>query len=192
MRDLGGVGPDVVFAHATGLVGSVWAPVAAELIDTLHCVSFDARGHGDSGAPAGHDFDWRGFARDTLAVVDSFGAPEGGTFGVGHSSGATALLLAEEARPGTFAALYCFEPIIVIADPPLGRDQGNWLAAGARRRRETFGSRQEATANYTAKPPFAAWVPEALAAYVIDGFEDLPDGTVRLKCRRDDEALIYE
>ena len=194
VRDMGGSGPHVVFAHATGLHGAVWEPVAAHLPDALHRVALDHRGHGDSGLPPGLDFDWRGLARDVLAVVDSLAADArpGPVYAVGHSSGGTAALLAEQARPGTFGALYCFEPVLVAADPPLGRDPDNWLAAGARRRREVFASRAEAYASYASKPPFARWAPEALAAYVEHGFDDLADGTVRLKCRGENEALVYE
>jgi pimeloyl-ACP methyl ester carboxylesterase len=175
------------------LHGAVWAPLAARLAD-FHCVAFDARGHGDSGLPPALDFDWRGLARDVLAVVDGLGAGPhtGRPFGVGHSSGATAMLLAEQARPGTFGALYCFEPVIVVAELPLGRDTGNWLAAGARRRREVFASSEDAYAHYASKPPFAAWAPEALAAYVDHGLAPLADGTVRLKCRGENEAMVYE
>jgi pimeloyl-ACP methyl ester carboxylesterase len=184
----------VVFAHATGLHGLVWAPVAAHLADRFSCISLDHRGHGDSGAPTGLDLDWRCLARDVLAVVDGLDLASGSMplYTVGHSSGGTAVLLAEQARPGTFAALYCFEPILVAAEPPLGRDTGNWLAAGARRRREVFGSREEARAQYGSKPPFASWATASLDAYVGHGFEDLVDGTVRLKCRRETEALVYE
>ena len=189
VHDLGGTGPSVVFAHATGLHGLVWRPLAAHLADAVSSTAFDERGHGDSGLPPDLDFDWRGFALDALAVVDAVATAP---FGVGHSSGATALLLAEQARPGTFRALYCFEPVIVPADPPLGRDLGNWLAAGARRRREVFASREEALANYVGKPPFDRWAPEALAEYVEHGFTDQPDGSVRLKCRGEHEALVYE
>lgn len=196
VRDLGGSGPTLVLAHATGLHGQVWSPMAAHLSDAFHCVSFDERGHGDSGELAEEGFDWRGFALDTLAVVDGVAAPtgtdEGRPFGVGHSSGGTAMLLAEQARPGTFRAIYCFEPILVTADPPLGRDRANWLAEGARRRRETFTSREEAFAHYSAKLPFSAWAPEALAAYVDEGFDDLANSAVRLKCRGEKEALVYE
>ncbi|HWC10767.1 MAG TPA: alpha/beta hydrolase [Acidimicrobiales bacterium] len=186
---LGGTGPPIVFAHATGLHGLVWRGLAAHLVDAFSCTSFDERGHGDSGLPQDLDFDWRGFALDTLAVVDGLASAP---FGVGHSSGATALLLAEQARPGTFRALYCFEPVVVAADPPLGRDIGNWLAAGARRRREVFSSRSEARAHYAGKPPFDRWAPDALSDYVEHGFADRPEGSVRLKCRGEHEALIYE
>ncbi len=73
----------------------------------------------------------------------------------------------------------------------------NPLADGARRRRETFRSAEEALANYASKPPYAELDPEALRLYVETGFELLPaaeggDGqTIRLRCRRQDEAAVF-
>lgn len=190
VHDLGGTGRPLVLAHATGLHGLVWRPLADELADGLHCISLDARGHGDSGLPPGLDFAWDGLARDILAVVDGLGLDR--PYGLGHSSGGAAMLLAEQARPGTFAALYLFEPTVIAADPPLGRDPDNWLAAGARRRRECFASRSEAYANYSSKPPFSEVDPAALQAYVDHGFADLAGGGVRLKCRGEHEAVVDE
>lgn len=190
MYDLGGKGQDVVFVHATGMHGLVWRHLAQALDGYVHCVSLDLRGHGDSGVPSGTDFAWSSLAHDIEAVIDDLGLER--PVGVGHSSGATTLLLAEEQRPGTFGRLYCYEPVIVPADPPLGRDPTNWLASSARRRREVFNSREEAYALYASKPPFSRMDAAVLEDYVRYGFNDLPDGTVQLKCRRDHEALVYE
>jgi len=190
VHDLGGIGRPVVMAHATGLHGMVWATVAASLRDGHRCISFDQRGHGRSEDPPGLDFDWHGFGRDVAAVIEGLGL--GRPFGVGHSSGAAGLLLAEEASPGTFAALYCYEPIVVPADPPLGRDEANWLAAGARRRRDLFESRRQAYEHYRSKGPFARWRDEALHLYVDHGLADHPEGGVRLRCRPENEAVVYE
>lgn len=185
---LGGDGPPIVFAHATGFHGRVWLPVVAHLRDSFACYSFDERGHGDSTSPEDRHFDWRGFGDDVLATVDHFGLER--PFGVGHSAGGAALLLAEIARPGTFAGLWCFEPIVFPADPPLGRNEDNPLSAGAARRREVFASKAEAYENFASKPPFSVLHPDALAAYVEYGFGDDPGG-VRLKCHREDEAEVY-
>ena len=189
VHELGGTGPALVLAHATGFHGQVWRPVVDELASRFSCVAPDLRGHGDSAPPAGSDFDWHGFAADVLAVVDGLGLER--PLGAGHSSGATALLLAEEARPGTFAGLYCFEPIIVPAEPPLGRDLDSWLAESTRRRRAEFASRSEAERRYAARLPLCDLDPRALSAYVEHGFQDVPEG-VRLKCSPEHEALVYE
>lgn len=190
VHDFGGPGVPLVMAHAAGLHGLVFAPMARRLVDDFHCVSFDGRGHGGSRLPPGHQLDWYGLAADVLAVVDGLALER--PFGFGHSSGGTAVLMAEQARPGTFAAIYCFEPVIVPADPPLGRDSDSWLAAHARRRRTTFASRKEACGHYGSKPPLDTLSPESLRAYVDHGFEDTDDGGVRLKCRPEDEATVYE
>lgn len=189
-HDLGGGGAPLVLVHAAGLHGMVFEPLARELVADFRCVSFDERGHGDSLLPVGFDLDWHGLAADVLGVVDGLGLER--PYGFGHSSGGTAVLMAEQARHGTFAAIYCFEPVIVPANPPLGRDDGNWLAALARRRRPTFASREEARVHYSTKPPLAALAPEALRAYVDHGFADLDGGGVVLKCRPEDEATVYE
>lgn len=191
VHDFGGDGPKpILLAHGTGFHGQIWRPLVEGVkASEFHCYSFDARGHGDTAPPQDRDFDWHQLARDVLAVVRGLELVR--PFGVGHSSGATSLLLAEELQPGTFQMLYCFEPVVVPADPPLGRDPNNWLAAQARRRREVFSSREEAHEHYASKPLFGKVVPEALRAYVDHGMEEV-DGTVRLKCRPEDEALVYE
>lgn len=190
VHELGGDGRPLVMVHATSLHGLVCQPVADHLRESFRCVAPDLRGHGDSSAPAGWDFTWRGFAQDVLAVVDALELHR--PLAMGHSSGGTALLLAEEARPGTFAGIYCYEPVVVAADPPLGRDPDSWMAAQARRRREVFGSRDEARRIYAGKPPFSAFAPEALDAYVEHGFCAEPGRGVRLKCRSQDEAFVAE
>ena len=187
---LGGRGAPLVMAHAAGFHGLVLAPLARHLATQFRCAAYDARGHGDTRLPAGRDLDWYGLAEDVLAVVDGLGLDR--PYAFGHSSGGTAVLMAEQARPGTFAAIYCFEPVIVAADPPLGRDDESVLAARARRRRTSFASRQEARRHYESKAPLDTVAPEALQAYVDHGFEDAPDGGVRLKCPPEHEALVYE
>ncbi len=210
--DLGGGGPPLILAHATGFHGLVWLPLAAALRDTYHCWAFDSRGHGASERAPDGNYDWDGFALDVLAVTAALPRRSGQERprAVGHSSGGAALLLAEESMPGTFGALYCYEPVVPIHEDEskdAGHSDGhsdgdsdgdgvastaNPLAAGARRRREVFESRAAALDNYAAKPPFTDFDPAALEAYVEWGFHDLPDGTVRLACRREDEARVYE
>jgi len=190
VHDFGGHGPPLVLVHGAGLHGLVAAPLASHLTSHFRCVAFDERAHGDTLLPPGRELDWYGLAADVLAVAEGLALDR--PYGFGHSSGGTALLLAEQARPGTFTALYCFEPVLVAADPPLGRDRDNWLAARARRRRSTFASREDARRHYASKPPLDAMAPEVLRAYVEHGFADDEGGGVRLKCRPADEADLYE
>ena len=194
LHELGGDGPLLLLAHATGFHGRVWGPCASHLRDR-RCVAPDLRGHGDSVIPEGLTFAWSGFAQDILAVVDHLGG--GPLIAAGHSKGGASLLLAEQHRPGTFERLYLFEPIVF---PPVvaamqrgeGGEPTNPLAAGARRRRPTFDSFDAAYENFAAKAPFDALDPAALRAYVDGGFRTQDDGTVTLTCRPENEAQVYE
>jgi pimeloyl-ACP methyl ester carboxylesterase len=195
LYDFGGTGDDLLLVHATGFCAGVLLPLARRLGDRFHTWALDLRGHGRSGRPADGDFAWSGFAADVLTAVDDFGLERPAAFG--HSCGGAALLLAEQARPGTFRALYLFEPVVVPDGPPhLLLDQ-NPMSAGARRRRPTFPDAGDAFVNFSSKPPFDALDPDVLLRYVEDGFETVPgsaggDGReIRLRCDRDDEAEVY-
>lgn len=189
IHDLGGDGPELLLAHATGFCGPVWAPVAREL--PFHSVALDFRAHGRSSRPSSGNLDWSGMADDVLTTVDACGLS--GCPAAGHSMGGAALLLAEIARPGTFCGLWLFEPIVI---PPTvaaaGGDGGNDLSEGARRRRRSFPSRQAALDNFSSKPPMQSFADAALEAYIDGGFEELEDGSVVLRCSPDDEAATYE
>lgn len=192
---LGGEGPPLLLSHATGFCGSTWRPVAAGLADTFSCWALDARAHGRSDRPSDGVMTWDSISRDVLAVVDgmdALGVDVSELRGVGHSMGGAINVLAEVARPGTFAALWAFEPIIF---PPtsLRRPAGpNPLAEGARRRRREFPSRTAARENFASKPPMSAFAGDALDGYLDGGLRDLPDGSVQLACDPEDEARCYE
>jgi pimeloyl-ACP methyl ester carboxylesterase len=179
----------LLLAHATGFHAHVFLPLVERLGDQFHCYGFDAPGHGQSPPPADGDFDWERASLEVLDVIDQLGLSH--PFGFGHSYGGAVSLLAEASRPGTYRALFCFEPVVIPSIEPPGPNFDNPLAAGARRRREVFPSRQAAYDNYASKPPLDVLTPEALWAYVDYGFEDLADGTVRLRCRGNDEAETY-
>lgn len=188
VHDLGGDGPPLLLCHATGFHGRVWQPVATHL--PYRCLAPDLRGHGDSQISAELGIDWNGFGDDVLAVIDAFDLTE--VFAAGHSKGGAALVLAEQARPGTFRSLYLFEPIIFPRLPSGPVSGNNPLADAARRRRPTFASLDAAYENYASKPPLNALHPDALRAYVDHGFALRPDGSVLLKCRPDIEAATFE
>ena len=186
--ELGGSGPLLLLVHATGFHGMVWAPLAARLARHFRCVSLDLRGHGRSDKDPSGRYAWERFTLDIRASVDALGDVT--PYALGHSCGGASVLLTEQAWPGTFRALYCYEPVVM--PPRTGIDLPNALAEGARRRRAAFGSREEALERFRSKPPVADFDPAAARAYVEHGFEDVSDGTVALRCRAEDEARMYE
>jgi pimeloyl-ACP methyl ester carboxylesterase len=188
---LGGDGPPLLLAHATGLHGRCWMPMAEILSDRFSVWALDHRGHGASGKdPRGRYDDWSVFVGDLLAVLDELGGT--GWRAIGHSMGGAVLLLAEARQPGTFASLCCYEPVAV---PPglfdSGSGDGPPLSDLARRRRSLFPSKAAARENFASKPPFSRFHPAALDAYVEYGFVEVGGG-VTLACAREDEASVYE
>jgi len=194
--DFGGTGPDLLLVHATGFCAGVLQPLAHHLSDRFRCRALDLRGHGRSGRPTDGDYDWSGFTTDVLTVVDALGLER--PVAVGHSCGGASLLLAEARRPGTFRSLYLFEPVVLPDHLDPFPVEQNPLSVGARRRRDTFPSTEDAFVNFSSKPPFGGLDPDVLRRYVEDGFEPVPadeggDGVaVRLRCRKEDEALVYQ
>lgn len=188
VHDLGGEGPTILYSHATGLHGRLWAPLARAL-PGYHAIALDYRGHGDATEPASGSYDWGGFRDDALACIDTLPTDQP-LRGVGHSMGGAVLLMAEMARPGTFRALALYEPIVFPSGPGAPPSDSP-IVEGARRRRREFPSRQAALANFSAKPPLDILDPEVLALYVDEGFAATPQGTVRLKCAPETEALTF-
>ncbi|MEO7555113.1 MAG: alpha/beta fold hydrolase [Acidimicrobiales bacterium] len=205
VHDLGGdpSADTLLLAHATGFHGRAYQPMVDDgLAARFRCLAPDLRGHGDSPATAEQVRDWARFGDDVLAVIDGTGVTDGTAsphYGFGHSMGGAALVLAELARPGTFAGLWLFEPILppaTVAPADDGgaaaaRRGGEGLAAAAARRREVFDSVDAAAEHYSSKPPMDVFTPEAMRAYVEHGFAPLLDGTVRLKCRGAIESAGY-
>ncbi len=189
--DYGGQGPDLLCGHATGFHGRVYDPMLAHL-SGFRLISADLRGHGRASVPDGLDYRWESFADDLLAIVDALAlGSHGPLYGFGHSMGAASLLMAEPRRPGTFAGLVCYEPVVY---PPWENDDAvrlsGWVERTTRRRRR-FESADAAVANFKAKPPYSLFDPAALDAYVEHGFAGTAGGAVEIRCRPEVEAQIY-
>jgi pimeloyl-ACP methyl ester carboxylesterase len=167
--------------------------MAAALGDGFERWALDFRAHGASTVPPGTPLPWSAMRDDLLAVIDHLQPAPGELLGVGHSMGGAVLLLAEQLRPGTFAGLWLFEPIVPVpAMVASGEDRSDHMSEGARRRRPSFASVEAALANYASKPPLNVARADALDAYVRHGFVEGEDGQVHLACRPEDEARLYE
>lgn len=189
IHHLGGTGPPLVCVHATGLHGRVWEPFVPRLREHFSVVALDQRGHGDSDKPES-GYEWTKFADDVLAVVDTLELTD--PIGVGHSAGATALVIAESKRPGTFARLALMDPTLLPPEfralVPAGL---NPMSEQARRRRAVWDSTDELLERLKAGTPLATWREEFLRAYVVHGTKQRSDGSVELKCPPEIEALVY-
>ena len=196
--------PLALFSHANGFCAALWAEVAEALQQRFHVVAVDARGQGHSPEPPGgvssQTISWQALRDDLVELSRRLLAETGQSrvaLGVGHSIGGTLTLAAAAAlAPGRFDALLALDPVIL---PPRRVASGpeNMLAAGARRRRAVFASRESARAGFAGKPFFANWTERALDLYVDFGLEpslspDAEEGEVVLRCSPETEASVFE
>ena len=71
--DIAGRGDPILFLHGIGSVRDTWAGQLAEFGTTHLAVALDARGHGESAAPA-ETISMEAFAADAAAVIEALGA----------------------------------------------------------------------------------------------------------------------
>ena len=170
--------------HATGFCKELWGPVA-QLLRPHLVVAPDQRGHGDSSTPA-PPYDWWDLGRDVLAVVAGCGLER--PAGLGHSSGAAALVMAELLHPGTFSCLALVEPIIFNFPP--ARVEDFPMTQAALRRRRSFPSPEAAVEALRGRGAFAGWDEAVLALYAAHGLRPEGEAWV-LKCAPAIEAEFY-
>ena len=185
--------PPALLVHGTGFVAEVWDEVARELAARYTVYGIDRRGHGGSHKPAIDRYHFLDFASDVCAVIEALDLHD--IFGVGHSAGATDLLLAARLLPGCFSRLFVMEPTIM--DPRVPTDGGLSEKAaasvqGVLRRQAEFDNAAAAFQRFRTAPAFAVWSEAALWAYVRHGFDIQQDGRARLLCRPEIEAAMLQ
>jgi len=189
--------PPALLVHGTGFVADVWDEVARDLASTHTVYALDRRGHGASHKPASYHF--ADYADDICRVIAALDLRD--VYGIGHSAGATDLLLAAKMLPGCFMRLFVMEPTAM--NPHTARDPSAGLSEeslsrvrGALRRQAEFDSPDAVFMRYRSAPAFADWTEASLWAYVRHGFRSLDNGRVRLCCTPEIESAmlrpIYE
>jgi pimeloyl-ACP methyl ester carboxylesterase len=167
--------------HGTGFVAEVWDDVARELASDYSVYALDRRGHGDSHKPASNRYHFHDFAEDVCGTIEALGLSN--IYGIGHSAGATDLLLAAKLKPERFSRLFVMEPTVM--DPRMVHagglsDFATGAVQGVLRRQAEFESAETVFQRYQAAPAFADWTASSLRAYIQHGFAAQEDGRVRL------------
>lgn len=177
--------------HGTGFVAEVWDDVARELAADYTVYALDRRGHGESHKPAADRYHFQDFAEDVCAAIEALGLSN--IYGIGHSAGATDLLLAAKLRPDRFTRLFVMEPTVM--DPRATRAGGlsefaTGAVQGVLRRQAEFESTEAVFQRYQSAPAFANWTSSSLRAYIRHGFAEQQDGRVQLRCTPELESAI--
>jgi pimeloyl-ACP methyl ester carboxylesterase len=188
VHDLGGEGEPLLICHATGFCGRAYQPLATALAERHHVFAVDLRGHGDSPPPPDLDFDWQSMTADVRAAAHAISP--GPIHAIGHSLGGAIALQTQATYGDVFTTAYLYEPIVV--EPGRTMPNRNPMAVSARARTEVFSSKKDALWHYANRTQLGGLTAASLAAYVDHGFETLPDGRVRLKCRAEWEARTFE
>ncbi|HZP65274.1 MAG TPA: alpha/beta hydrolase [Rudaea sp.] len=166
--------PALVFAHGFGQTRHAWSASAVELAgDGWHCITADARGHGDSDWREDGEYDFAQFTDDLVRVARAAPAP----ILVGASMGGLLGLVAQ-AEHAPFRAL-----VLVDITP-------RWEAAGVERIIAFMRAHPRGFATLDdAADAIAHYLPHRAQRY--RGAERNPEGLRRMLVRHDDGRLRW-
>lgn len=182
----------LLLLHATGFHARLWDQVVAALPSGTHVIAPDHLGHGRSAKPASLS-DWAATSDALLPLVDRFaGTP---LVGCGHSMGGYVLTRLAAGRPDAFRHLMLVDPVIMApalyaeaAGQPLPDPAEHPVA----RRRSRWDGWEAMNAHFSQRPPYAHWLPKALADYCRFGLLPAADGEGwNLACPPALEASVY-
>ncbi|PIA19724.1 alpha/beta-hydrolase [Coemansia reversa NRRL 1564] len=195
----------LLFVHATGFHKELWEPVLQRLfahnnnrwfID--NAIALDAYNHGDSAISNRKTISeetespWFLNSRDILGVISQLGKPRN-IIGIGHSWGATSLLLAEIMSPLTFAALVATDPVLYLKP-----NKNKMLYEKTLKRPCEWSDISAARQYFEPHPFFGIWDKRILDLYIKHGLETIPINNFNpdftkliLKCRPLNEAAVF-
>lgn len=183
--------PPALLLHGTGFCADVWDEIAHDLASGHTVYAVDRRGHGESHKPSAGRYHFLDYAEDVCRIVETLDLRD--IYEIGHSAGATDLLLAAKLLPKRFTRLFAMEPTAM--DPRTARDAelseaGRVSVEGVLRRRAEFDSYEEAFTRFRAAPAFANWTEASLWAFIRRGFTRIENGRVRLLCTPEIELAV--
>jgi pimeloyl-ACP methyl ester carboxylesterase len=195
LLDWGGSGPLALLHHATGFCKGVWAPVAEALRPHFRVIALDARGHVDSSQLAGAEaYAWAEFAQDLVAATEALVGSTARSRSVSATRSAARRCSAPARRGRAVRTALAGGPRRAAAGECSRRTraQGRAHSRKAPAAGADWDSRAEARAKWGRRSVFAAWRPEVLDLYALDGLRERADGSVTLKCASSVEAAIFE
>ena len=183
--------PPALLLHGTGFCADVWDEIAHDLASDYTVYAVDRRGHGESHKPLAGCYHFLDYAEDICRIVETLDLR--GIYGIGHSAGATDLLLAAKLLPKRFSRLFVMEPTVM--DPRTARDAelsdaGRFSVEGVLRRQAEFDSFEAAFTRFRAAPAFANWTEASMWAFIRHGFTPAENGRVRLLCTPEIESAV--
>ncbi len=185
-----GEGPPLLFLHATGFHPWLWHPLARELADRYRIISPSFCDHRVADPEAG-GLNWATLAEDTVRLCALLNIER--PFLVGHSMGATILIIAVAHLGLAASGMVLIEPILLPAEfykIPLRVDE-HPLASRAIKRTNYWHDRSDAMNYLRSRALFQGWDGEVLDLYVRYGMNARSDGGLQLTCSPEREAALF-
>jgi pimeloyl-ACP methyl ester carboxylesterase len=197
LDDWGGTGPVLHLAHANGFPPGSYRKFIELLKPRYHVFTLRSRSLVPGMDPLAMRT-WDDLADDLSHALRARGLE--GVVGVGHSMGGVVTLLASVKEPGLFRSVVALDPVLITGPRLLALQVLTWLgmrsrippASLARRRRESWSSRDEAAASYRKKALFQRFDPECFQDYLTHGLTEAPGGGLHLTIPTAWEARIFE
>ncbi|KAI8146537.1 Alpha/Beta hydrolase protein [Fennellomyces sp. T-0311] len=195
-----------IWTHGSGFHKELLHPLMRRFIARLRSIykyndvhvdfiAWDKRNHGDSSRLNSGIQDetkpvsWMTAGLDLLQVIAD--AKQNTTYdkiiGIGHSSGACVTFLAEMISPKTFDGLCGIELIARDYIVDYATRESKSLSISALKRRDTWPSRDECREKLLRHAFWRKFHPEAMDNYVNYGLYTAEDGSVKLKCTKQQE-----
>lgn len=187
--DFGGQGRPAVFYHATGFVSELWMPLIDALRPRFRCIAVDQRGHGrsDKSAPV---YTWNAMTDDFAAFLRAMRLEH--IVGIGHSSGATAIVVTAGRHAELVDRAVLVEPTVRPRERPFFEPGApNPMVERTIGRRAKWPNRAEVFATLLARPPYASWTPAMKETFADHAMRTNPDGSLELECPPAVEAAFY-
>lgn len=183
------------FVHGNGFCSGVYWPMLQQLMSHYGLFCVDLEGHGDSDRPT--RFSGSKMIAQRMAPVIADQRPGGQALvGMGHSYGAALTVRAAAENPQLFRALVLLDPILLptplwLGTRLLARLGRNPMSRAARRRRDRWPSREQASARLHDRGIYRGWRDDAFDCFIEHATRD-ENGERVLSCPTWLEAEIFD
>lgn len=185
-----GEGPPLILLHATGFLPWLWHPVARGLAGSYRILAPSFCDHRET-EPENGGLGWTVLAEDLFRFCRALNL--GKPFLVGHSMGATVMMIAHALYGLPAAGMVLIEPILLPEEfyRLAIRVEDHPFASRAVKRTNFWENREEALSYLRSRPLFQEWDEEILQLYLRHGMTGGNNGGLQLACSPLREAALF-
>ena len=185
-----GDGPTLILMHATGFLPWLWHPIARELAPSFRIIAPYFCDHRETDPEQG-GLSWMTIAEDLAIFCERLDIQDAAL--VGHSMGATVLMLSHVSFGLSARGIIMIEPIFLPEDfytIKITVDE-HPLASKSIKRRNSWQDKTEAIHYLKGRSLFRKWDEEMLELYIRYGMREGDSGGLTLACSPKREASLF-